>query len=311
MKFSGRMNSFMFKGNYDLFQTIDAYRNLEGITHLEFNFPEHVDGYDLDEIREHMGGLGVNGVALRFRGNEFAEGEFTGTREDVSRRSVQLCKDAADACEALGGSVITIWLGFDGFDYPFQVDYEKNWDKIVRAFREVADYAGGKGLKVSIEYKPCEPRAFSMIDGIGLTLQMIDEVDRPNIGVTLDFCHMLMKRENPAYSLALAARKYKLYGLHMNDGYGELDNGLIFASVSMPQALEFVYYLKKYNYDEVEFFDSFPIREEAQQEVSANIKAFKALSNAIDSYGMDRIEEVIKEQDGIKAQKLVLDMFSK
>ena len=172
-------------------------------------------------------------------------------------------------------------------------------------------YAGGKGLKVSIEYKPCEPRAFSMIDGIGLTLQMIDEVDRPNIGVTLDFCHMLMKRENPAYSLALAARKNKLYGLHMNDGYGELDNGLIFASVSMPQALEFVYYLKKYNYDEVVFFDSFPIREEAQQEVSANIKAFKALSNAIDSYGMDRIEEVIKEQDGIKAQKLVLDMFSK
>ncbi len=220
-------------------------------------------------------------------------------------------QDAADACEALGGSVITIWLGFDGFDYPFQVDYEKNWDKIVRAFREVADYAGGKGLKVSIEYKPCEPRAFSMIDGIGLTLQMIDEVDRPNIGVTLDFCHMLMKRENPAYSLALAARKNKLYGLHMNDGYGELDNGLIFASVSMPQALEFVYYLKKYNYDEVVFFDSFPIREEAQQEVSANIKAFKALSNAIDSYGMDRIEEVIKEQDGIKAQKLVLDMFSK
>ena len=75
--------------------------------------------------------------------------------------------------------------------------------------------------------------------------------------------------------------------------------------------MEFVYYLKKYNYDEVVFFDSFPIREEAQQEVSANIKAFKALSNAIDSYGMDRIEEVIKEQDGIKAQKLVLDMFSK
>lgn len=149
-----------------------------------------------------------------------------------------------------------------------------------------------------------------MIDGIGLTLQMIDEVDRPNIGVTLDFCHMLMKRENPAYSLALAARKNKLYGLHMNDGYGELDNGLIFASVSLPQALEFVYYLKKYKYDGVVFFDSFPIREAADQEVSANIQAFMALSDAIDRYGMDRIEDVMKEQDGIKAQRLILDMFS-
>ena len=259
MKFAGRMNSFMFKGNYDLFQTIDAYRNLPGITHLEFNYPEHLKGYDLKELRQHMGSLGVNGVALRFRGNEFMEGEFAGTDSAVSRQSVRLCKEAADACQALGGQVITIWLGFDGFDYPFQVDYEKNWNIIVRSFQEIADYAGEKGIKVSIEYKPCEPRAFSMIDGIGLTLQMIDEVDRPNIGVTLDFCHMLMKRENPAYSLALAARKNKLYGLHMNDGYGELDNGLIFASVSLPQALEFVYYLKKYKYDGVVFFDSFPI----------------------------------------------------
>ena len=192
MKFAGRMNSFMFKGNYDLFQTIDAYRNLPGITHLEFNYPEHLKGYDLKELRQHMGSLGVNGVALRFRGNEFMEGEFAGTDSAVSRQSVRLCKEAADACQALGGQVITIWLGFDGFDYPFQVDYEKNWNIIVRSFQEIADYAGEKGIKVSIEYKPCEPRAFSMIDGIGLTLQMIDEVDRPNIGVTLDFCHMLM-----------------------------------------------------------------------------------------------------------------------
>ena len=36
-----------------------------------------------------------------------------------------------------------------------------------------------------------------------------------------------------------------------------------------------------------------------------------ALSDAIDKYGMDRIEDVMKGQDGIKAQKLVLDMFSK
>jgi len=35
-----------------------------------------------------------------------------------------------------------------------------------------------------------------------------------------------------------------------------------------------------------------------------------ALSDAIDKYGMDRIEDVMKEQDGIKAQRLILDMFS-
>ena len=46
------MNSFIFKGKYDLLQTIDEYRKMEGITHLEFNYPEHVVGYDLDEIKK-------------------------------------------------------------------------------------------------------------------------------------------------------------------------------------------------------------------------------------------------------------------
>ena len=81
----------------------------------------------------------------------------------------------------------------------------------------------------------------------------------------------------------------------MNDGYGWLDNGLIFGSVTIPQALEFVYYLKKYNYDGVIFFDSFPVREEAKEEVEANIKTFQKLSDAIDQYGMDQVEQVIKQ----------------
>lgn len=89
------------------------------------------------------------------------------------------------------------------FDYPFQINYETKWNKIIRCFQEVADYASD--LKVSIEYKPFEPRAYSMIDGIGLTLLAIDEIGRPNVGTTLDFCHMLMKHESPAFSLALAA----------------------------------------------------------------------------------------------------------
>ena len=308
MNYAGRMNSFIFKGG-NVLDAIAEYKKMHGLTHLEFNYPEHVEGYDIQELKKAMGDLKVNGLALRWRGSDFLDGDFTHPCEETRRRVIDMCKKATDKCKELGGSVITLWLENDGFEYPFQMDYEKGWKQIVEAIREVADYA--PDMKYSIEYKPYEERSFAMVDSTGMTMYLINEVDRPNVGCTLDFCHMLMKRENPAYSLALAARKNKLYGLHMNDGYGELDNGLIFASVSMPQALEFVYYLKKYNYDEVVFFDSFPIREEAQQEVSANIKAFKALSNAIDSYGMDRIEEVIKEQDGIKAQKLVLDMFSK
>lgn len=306
MKFAGRINSFMHKGDKDIYQTIEAYKHVKGITHLEFNFPEHIAPYSMEQVLSAVGDMKVNGVATRFK-DHFVAGEFTNPSEEISRDAVQLCKDATDACRTLGGEVLTIWLGFDGFDYPFQVDYESKWNIIIKSFQEVADYA--KDLKISIEYKPFEPRAYSMIDGIGLTLLAIDEIDRPNVGTTLDFCHMLMKHESPSFSLALAARKGKLYGLHMNDGYNTMDNGLIFGSVHLSQALEFVYYLKKYAYDGVCFFDSFPFREDTQSEVEANIETFNKLANLVDRLGLEHISKVVDKQDGVAAQKLILEML--
>ena len=60
------------------------------------------------------------------------------------------------------------------------------------------------------EYKPYEERSFAMVDSTGMTMYLINEVDRPNVGCTLDFCHMLMKHDSPSYGLALAARRERV-----------------------------------------------------------------------------------------------------
>lgn len=299
------MNSFIFKGK-DVFDAIDAYKKMEGITHLEFNYPEHIEGYDLNKIKAAMGDLKVNGLAMRFR-DLFTNGEFTNPDESIRHKAIQMTKDAADVCRELGGSVITVWLAFDGYDYPFQADYELKWNQIMDAFREIADYA--PDMKFSIEYKPFEPRNYSLIDSVGTTMLMIEEIDRLNVGATLDFCHMVMKHDGPAFGLSLAARKKKLFGLHMNDGYSQMDSGMIFGSVNLAHAMEFVYYLKKYSYDGVVFFDTFPVREEAQAETQANIDAFRKISEAVDRVGVNRIDEIVSEQNGISAQNLVLSML--
>jgi len=308
MKYSGRMNSFIRQQNRDIFETIDIYRNMDGITHLEFNYPEHVAPFAMADLKKHMGDMKVNGMATRFQ-EKFLAGEFTNPDEKISRDAVQLCKDAVDACRELGGEFLTVWLGYDGFDYSFQIDYEAKWKKIIASFQEVADY--GSDIKISIEYKPFEPRSFSMIDSIGLTLLAIEEIGRPNVGVTLDFCHMLMKHEHPAFSLAMAAKSGKLFGLHLNDGHRLMDNGLIFGSVNFTAALEVVYYMKKYNFEGVVFFDSFPFREDAKQEIYTNIETIKAMSEMIDRVGMERIQQVINKQDGVSAQRLVLELLKK
>lgn len=304
--FAGRFNSFVLKGN-DVYDAIEAYTKTDGITHLEFNYPEHIVGYDLDRIRELMGDLKVNGLAVRWR-KDYINGNFTNPDLALREKVIRTAKDACDVCRELGGRVVTLWLENDGFDYAFQMDYEKCWDMVIEGIREVADYA--PDIRISIEYKPYEERNFALIDSTGMTLYLIDEVARDNVGCTLDFCHMLMKHDSPAYGLALAARKGKLYGLHMNDGYGVQDSGMIFGTVNHALTAEFVYYLKKYDYQGVVFFDTFPVREEAAAEIKANIEAFKKYVAIIDRIGLERIDETVSKQNGIDAQKLVLGMLN-
>ena len=311
-KYAGRFNSFVFK-NATVYDAIDSYRNMKGITHLEFNYPEHFTGYDIDEIIRRKGHLGVNGLAVRWRGADFKPGDFTNENPETRAKVIAMCREAVDVCRKLDGSVVTLWLENDGFDYPFQMDYARGWHQIVDGVREVADYAAGsegkKEIKISIEYKPYEERNFAMIDSTGMTMYLLNEIDRKNVGCTLDFCHMLMKHDNPSLGIALATEKGKLFGLHMNDGYGWQDSGMIFGSVNPVLALEFIYYLRLYKYEGVVFFDTFPIREDPFKETQANIDAFEKINGIIDRIGMEKIAEVIRAKDGVKVSELVLDMF--
>jgi xylose isomerase len=309
MYFAGRFNSFLLKKSYDIYQTIDQLQKIDGITHLEFNYPEHVSPYPLDELKSCMGPLKVNGVAVRFR-EPFTDGEFTNPDPQKREDALALCLRAVDACKYMRGSVLTVWLGFDGFDYPFQVDYEKAWDFIIRSFREAADYAAARGIRLSIEYKPFDPRAYSLVDGIGLSLLAVEEIGRDNVGITVDICHAMMKNENPAFSIAMAARRGRLFGVHLNDGYRHMDNGLAFGVINYIQALELVYYLKKYQYNGVVFFDTFPVREDTVKELEMNIKMFRLVSDTIDKTGPERIARVCDSHDGIKAQELILEMLT-
>ncbi len=308
MKFAGRINSLAFQDKESVFEVIDRYKKVPDITHLEFNCPEHISRGNMEAIRDRINGeMAVNGVATRFKA-PFAGGEFTNKDSAVRKAAVDICKEAIDTCRCIGGNVVTVWQAFDGFDYPFQVDYEKAWTRQIDAFREVCDYAGDD-VRISIEYKPFEPRSYAFMDSVGMVLYAISEIDRPNIGMTLDFCHMLMKHDCPANALALAGMKDRLYGLHMNDGHGFMDNGLIFGTINAAQALEFVYYLHRYSYEGVVFFDSFPVRENAIEEIGSNIAMYKALDKAVLTVGMERIGKVLAQQDGCESQRLILELL--
>ncbi len=307
MKYATRVNSFL-RTNKDLKTAIIQIGQIDGIDCIDLNYPEHFQNYSIEEVRNILAEneLSCNAINLRFR-DEFLNGEFGNNDVEVSQKAIQLCKEAADVCRELEGDQMIIWLGFDGFDYSFQIDYIKVWAQVVRAFQTVCDYSQ---LPVSIEYKPYEERVHCLIDSFGTTMLMVQDIGRDNLGVTLDFCHMLMKKENPAFATAWLLERNKLYNMHLNDGEGSTDDGLMVGTVNLWKTVEVFYYLKKYDFNGAIYFDTFPKREAAQEECASNIAMCRRIEKMIDVYGMDRIGHVVEKNDAVSVNAMLLAMLA-
>jgi xylose isomerase len=117
----------------------------------------------------------------------------------------------------LGARELVVWSAFDGYDYSLQADYEVMWNHCKEAFRTVCD--SFPDLKVSLEPKPTEPRRFFIHNTTGTAMLMVRDIDRENMGLTLDFGHCLMATENPGQSAALAGQEGRLFGVQLNDGF--------------------------------------------------------------------------------------------
>lgn len=305
MRFATRLNSFLNHG-MDIAQALRSIASVEPGAAVDFNYVEHFSAHNATQLRGLLSdnGLVCNGAAVRYR-DEFLRGEFGDARNGAA--ALALAKRTIDAIRELGGTTLTIWLSYDGADYPFQADFARDWQRVVAGFREIADYAGD--IKVSVEFKPYEPRAYSLLSGTGYSLHLLHQIDRKNVGITLDFCHMLMARENPAFGVAIVGAAGKLFGVHLNDGYGQLDDGLMFGSVNPARAVEFVYFLKRSGYDGTVYFDTFPAREDPVEEFRLNVDTYRRIERRIDLIGMEAMQSVIDSRDGIETQRLLQQLF--
>ncbi|CAJ1180376.1 D-apiose isomerase [Companilactobacillus paralimentarius] len=307
MKLATRINSFLPVNENSMDEVFKQFEIL-GLGYVDLNYPEHTKGFEPAEMKRLLDNhnLKLNGVALRFK-DDYLNGDLGNSDAEIATKAINLCKSAADYCREVGGHVVTIWMAHDGFDYSFQINYLKVWNQLKTAFQEIADYA--PDLKISIEYKPFQPRAYAFVDSMGVTGMMLNDIGRKNIGVTLDYCHMLMKHENPAFAADIFGASKKLFGIHINDGYGLNDDGLMIGTASPFKTLEFLYYVKKHEYDGMFYFDTFPVIENATDECKANIEMITKLDSLIDSVGMKKIGKIIDKNDAIAAHKLMINFF--
>lgn len=321
LKFATRLNSFASKpqaewpnltGKPSVMQMVARAAKVDGLTDLDLNYPDHGSGNPRELARQIQdAGLSINGFAMRYYTNPaFKIGAFTNPDPAVRREAIDLTKKGIDAAREAGTSLMTVWLGQDGFDYAFQADYAKLWQHEIDGIREVCEH--DPQCQISIEYKPNEPRSYSLMPDCATTLLAIREVGMPNLGVTLDFAHVLYADEQPAFAAALIARYSRVLGVHLNDGYAKRDDGLMVGSVHTQQTIELLRQIRKDGYDGAIYFDTFPDMTglDPVHECEVNIQTVKRMLTIVDRLEQDnRLSGAIDLQDAVSAQSVVQELM--
>ncbi len=312
-RYAARLNAFKvgLPGKPTVEDMVRRAATVPGLNAADLNYPDHFEHHDTDAVAALLDdtGIALNGLAMRYYTDPgFRLGAFTHPNAKVRQAAIDVTRDGLDTLAVLGGTLMTLWMGQDGFDYAFQGDYKAMWDHTIEAMQAVCDH--NPALDIAIEYKPNEPRAYALMPDIGTTLLAIKEIDRPNLGVTLDFAHMLYADEMPAHTAHLIARHSRLLGVHLNDGYGKRDDGLMVGSVHPVQTLELLVELERMGYNGALYFDTFPDHGglDPCAEAATNIAMAERLRSVASTLvGHGGLAQAIAQQDATASLKIVSD----
>ena len=305
-RIASRLNAFRAAG-VGVAEAVRRMAAVPGVSALELNYPQHLADFRDGELAALLTetGLPLTALNLRFEGPRFRDGAFTAPNAATRAEAIDIVCDAVDLAAMHGASHVVLWMADDGWDYPFQVDYPSLWEREVEGFRTVA--ARNPYIRVSVEYKPFEPRRVSLIRSMGDALLAARDIALPNFGVTLDVCHAYMAGEHPPAAAATALREGKLFGVHLNDGYGRADDGLMFGSVHQRDALELLWVLRHGGYAGTLYFDTFPVREDPSAELAANIATLERLLAAVDRIDPRRLSLAQDAHDAVAIETLVTE----
>jgi xylose isomerase len=316
-RFAARLNAFRIgaeerwpgKNRITTLDLIERAAEADGLNAADLNYPDHFEGLEPDDIAAALDDNGVvlNGLAMRYYTDPgFKLGAFTHPDRQVRQAAIDITRRGIDTAARMGTRLMTLWMGQDGFDYSFQADYGQMWDHTIEALHAVT--AHDPGVDIAIEYKPNEPRSFSLMPDVATTLLAVKEVGASNLGVTLDFAHVLYADEMPAHSAALVRRHSRLLGVHLNDGYAKRDDGLMVGSVHPVQTVELLVELRRAGYDGAIYFDTFPDHSglDPVEECRTNIAAMDRLLAVADRLVGDKeLEAAIARQDAPVSQRIV------
>ena len=268
-----------------------------GLSAIDFVYGWDLTKNNANEIKEYLEKYNMKCCAVLpniFGVKPFERGAISSRDSKVIAKVKQEIREVIDTTKAIGGNLIDIWPGQDGFDYPFEDDYFRAWDTMIGIVREMADY--DPTVKIGLEYKLKEPRVHCYVSTVCKTILLAQATERSNVGVFLDTGHAILAYENVAESFALT--KYfgnRLFGVHINDARRDWDWDLNVGSVHLLDTMEWLYWVDKVGFEGFYTLDIWPARMDSLQAIKESIEWTKAMRHALMNIGDNRIEELIAE----------------
>jgi len=292
-------------------ELLDRLAQIRGLHGVELCYGSNITEANIDKVKEQLNSNNLKAVSVipnLFGTAEWGKGSFTSKDAKVRRAAIEHTKSVMNIIAALTGNLVNIWPGQDGYDYCFQADYIKERAWFTEAVKECCQHR--RDVRLAIEYKPKEPRNRSYVSNVSTALLMVEQIDEPNCGITLDFGHALVAYENPAESVALLKMLgNKLYHVHVNDNYRLWDDDMMVGSVHLIEYLEFFYWLKRTEYNGWLSIDQFLYREDGVKGTEESIRWIEEYCRLAERLDDSRIRSVFETGSAIEALEFLRSLI--
>ncbi len=292
-------------------------------------FPEMVDGahinggyidqskwtFDFPSVDYLKEKLAAHGVTIgtvapdTYMSPIWKNGSFTNRDPAIRRLMIEHMKMGIDEAAKIPGSDVLLWMGHDGYDYPFEDDYRTRWNWLLEGIAECCDH--NKNVKLTIEYKTKEPRTRQYISDYGKALFICKEIGAENLGVVVDIGHSLFAGENPAEAVDIVSSYGKLHHIHMNDNYRSWDDDLYPGAIHFWENLEMFYVLNQIGYDGWYTIDVWPTRVDGHKVIQEAVDRIHMFDRLAKMLPLKEIKRMQAENDTIGIQTLIRETVIK
>jgi xylose isomerase len=296
--FFGKMQDrfCLYQQPMSLLDKLEQAARIPGVTGVELIYPnECLEDLDLQSALKRLR-LVPAAINVNIKGDtSFVAGALSSPDEEIRRKAVQFIVEAKEFASRLGCERVTCAPLADGFDHPFQVHYESAWRRIVGCLREAADAI--PEVTLHLEHKPAEPRTRGFLDSAAKVVRLCHDVDRPGIGITFNVGHSLFEGGSPAQEFAIVLDANRPCYVHYNDGTVNWDWDLMAGSNRLWQLIEFLFYAKEAGYDGWFVADTMPLRQDAVDVFTSNIRVTNRIWEWLDSADSLALRESLHRND--------------